>query len=103
MLLILRTNRYEYDDKISKTTFINVVADAYYVQKFTVDFAEKEEIEDSIVTLYKTDVATEDLFKAIGIDFLNARKIDDTTILMRPDEIELLRDAAPYIIAIKVP
>ena len=95
-------NRYEYDDKISKTTFINVVADAYYVQKFTVDFAEKEEIEDSIVTLYKTDVATEDLFKAIGIDFLNARKIDDTTILMRPDEIELLRNAAPYIIAMKV-
>ena len=45
---------------------------------------------------------TEDVFRAIGIDYLNAKKIDENTVLLRPDEIACLKENAPYLIAMKV-
>lgn len=48
------------------------------------------------------DVKTEDVFRAIGIDYLNAKQIDENTVLLRPDEIALLKENAPYLIAMKV-
>lgn len=93
---------YLHSEKLAKTNFINVVVDAFYVQKFTVDFAEESEDGDAIVTLFKTSVKTEDIFRSIGIDYINAKQIDETTILLRPDEIALLRESAPYLIAMKV-
>lgn len=94
--------KYTHDSTLRKTNFINVIVDAYYVQKFSVDFADESEDGDAIITLYKTDVKTEDIFKAIGIDYLNAKQIDETTVLLRPDEIALLRENAPYLIAMSV-
>lgn len=97
-----KTKKYKYKSVIGISSFINVVVDAFYVQKFTIDFAEESDDGDAIVTLYKTDVSTEEIFRSIGIDFINTRKIDETTILLRPEEIALLREKAPYLIAMKV-
>lgn len=94
--------KYSHAARLAKTNFVNAVVDAFYVQKFSVDFAEESEDGDAIITLYKTDVKTEDIFRAIGIDFLNAKQIDETTVLLRPDEITLLKENAPYLIAMKV-
>lgn len=94
--------KYTHDARLAKTNFINAVVDAFYVQKFSVDFAETDEDGDAIITIYKTDVKTEDIFRAIGIDYLNAKQIDETTILLRPDEIARLKENAPYLIAMKV-
>lgn len=94
--------QYKYSARLAKTNFVNVVVDAFYVQKFSVDFAETDENEDAIVTLYRTDVKTEDVFRAIGIDYLNAKQIDENTVLLRPDEIARLKENAPYLIAMKV-
>lgn len=93
---------YRHERDLAKTNFVNAAVDTYYVKKFTVEFAYTDESDNAIVTLYKTNVSTEEIFKAVGIDYINARKIDDTTILLRPDEIELLRDKVPYLIAMKV-
>ena len=94
--------KYPHAARLAKTNFVNAVVDAFYVQKFSVDFAEESEDGDAIITLYKTDVKTEDIFRTIGIDFLNAKQIDETTVLLRPDEITLLKENAPYLIAMKV-
>lgn len=94
--------QYKHSVRLAKTNFVNVVVDAFYVQKFSVDFAETDEEKDAIVTLYRTDVKTEDVFRAIGIDYLNAKKIDENTVLLRPDEIARLKENAPYLIAMKV-
>ncbi|WP_373132297.1 S8 family peptidase [Clostridium sp. M62/1] len=94
--------RYKYQAQLAKTNFVNAVVDAFYVQKFSVDFAETDEDGEAIVTLYKTDVKTEEIFRAIGIDYLNAKQIDENTILLRPDEIARLKENAPYLIAMKV-
>ena len=94
--------RYKYQARLAKTNFVNAVVDAFYVQKFSVDFAEADEDGEAIVTLYKTDVKTEEIFRAIGIDYLNAKQIDENTVLLRPDEIARLKENAPYLIAMKV-
>lgn len=94
--------QYKYQALLSKTNFVNVVVDAFYVQKFSVDFSEIDINEESIITLYRTSVKTEELFRAIGIDYLNAKQIDENTILLQPDEIAHLKESAPYLIAMKV-
>lgn len=93
---------FQHSARLAKTNFVNVVVDVFYIQKFSVDFAEAGDDEEAIVTLYRTDVKTEDVFRAIGIDYLNAKQIDENTVLLRPDEIALLRENAPYLIAMKV-
>ncbi len=93
---------FQHSARLAKTNFVNVVVDVFYIQKFSIDFAEAGDDEEAIVTLYRTDVKTEDVFRAIGIDYLNAKQIDENTVLLRPDEIALLRENAPYLIAMKV-
>lgn len=93
---------YKHSSRLAKTNFINVVVDSYYVEKFSVDIADTGDDGESIVTLYKTDVKTEEIFRQIGIDYLNAKQIDENTVLLRPDEIALLKENAPYLIAMKV-
>lgn len=95
-------SRYKHADKLAKTNFINVIVDSFYVEKFSVDFAEEIDDGDSIITLYKTDVKTQDIFRQIGIDYINAKQIDETTVLLRPDEIAILKEKAPYLIAMSV-
>lgn len=87
---------------LAATNFINVVTDAFYVDHFGIEFTKDEAEKQSIVTLYKTDVKAEDIFKAAGIDYINLKRIDDDTFLLNPDEIRLLQENAPYIIAMKV-
>ena len=94
--------QYKHQARLAKTNFVNVVIDAFYVQKFSIDFTENDEDGEAIVTLYRTDVKTEDVFRAIGIDYLNAKQIDENTMLLRPDEIARLKENAPYLIAMKV-
>ena len=94
--------QYKHQSRLAKTNFINIIVDAFYVDKFAVDFADANEDGDAIVTLYRTDVKTEDIFHTIGIDYLNAKQIDENTVLLRPDEITLLKENAPYLIAMKV-
>ncbi len=36
--------------------------------------------EESIITIYKTGVGTLNLFRKFGIDMINAKMIDETTI-----------------------
>lgn len=99
----LNAKKKAYRDKrLSKSAFLNVIVDAYYVQKFDIDFAPKEADERSIITIYKTDIKTSDLLKKLGIDYINAKVIDETTIRLNPEEIQRLREKAPYLIAMKV-
>ena len=84
-----------HSGKIAKTSFVNYVVDSFYVQRFDIATSDVDESINSIITLYKTDVPTYDLLRTIGIDVINAKMIDDTTILLSPDEITLLKSKAP--------
>lgn len=87
---------------IAKTNFLKIIVDAYYVEKFDVSIEDAMFEHDAIITLYKTDVRTILLLEKIGINILSNRIMDETTILLRPDELEILKAKAPFLIAMAV-
>jgi len=87
---------------IKKTNFLKVIVDTYYVEKFDILVNSAELKDESIITIYKTDIKAEKLMKKLGIDLQLTRILDDTTILLRPDELVLLRKKAPYLISMAV-
>lgn len=96
-------NKGDYDESImKKSPFLKTVVDAYYVESFEIDRANERASEKSIVTIYKTGIETTELLSKLGIDMVNAMMIDDTTLRLEPREIDILRDKAPYLIAMSV-
>lgn len=89
-------------DQLAKTVFLKYIVDAYQVERFDIDRASDEIKEDSIITIYKTVPDTKALLRNFDIDIVSARMIDDTTLRLNPDEIQLLLNNAPYLIAMKV-
>lgn len=90
------------NSSISKTNFLKIIVDAYYVDKFDV-LTEVEDLKDnSIITIFKTITDTTTLMNKIGIRIDNNRIIDETTIFLFPDEINILRAKAPYLISMAV-
>lgn len=87
---------------MEETEFAKVVVDAYHVEKFDVDDKVNDEYNESIVTIYQTDIDTKELLKNLGIDMVNAKMIDENTIRLSPREIRLLKEKAPYLIAMEV-
>lgn len=87
---------------IAKTNFLKVIVDVHYVEKFDVLVGDVDLIDESIITIYKTDLQATKLLEKIGIKLQFARVLDDTTILLRPDELLLLKQKAPYLISMAV-
>jgi hypothetical protein len=96
-------NQGEYNDRyLSKSRFLRIIVDLYYIERFHVDIVDEKMKHDSIVTIYKTGIDTTELLSKIGIDMINAKMIDETTFRLMPDEIDLLINNAPYLIAMQV-
>lgn len=96
-------NSGRYNDSImSKSSFLKVVVDANYVESFQLDRANDRIEDQSIITIYKTGVSTADLLSRFGIDMINAKMIDETTLRLEPGEIEILQNNASYLIAMHV-
>lgn len=93
---------YLYKDILPKTTFLKVVLDGLYVESFGIDRVSDKITEESIVTIFKTNVDTKSLLQEFGINIFDDRIIDDTTLRLSPDEIALLLNQAPYLIAMDV-
>lgn len=43
-----------------------------------------------------------ELLSDLGIDMINAKMIDDTTLRLEKNEIDILQDKVPYLIAMSV-
>ena len=93
---------FEYRDRIAKTSFLKAIVDCWYVEKFDIDIVNEEIKEESIITIFKTNVKTKDLFNKLGINIFDDRILDDTTVRLNPDEIEILLNKAPYLISMNV-
>lgn len=96
-------NSGKYNDSImAKSTFLKVLVDCFYVEDFRIDRVTQAPNEQSIVTIYKTGVETTELLSKLGINMINAKMIDETTLRMEREEIDILCDKAPYLIAMSV-
>ena len=99
---ISKNKKSHGSSKISKTNFLNVIVDSHYVDMFTID-RDVELIKDqSIVTIYRTDIKTSTLLERLGIDMIDAKVIDETTLRLDPDELKILIDKAPYLVSMSV-
>jgi len=99
----INKNIIELPDSLTKTKFVGIVVDCYYVEKFNIDTDVKEYAENSIITLYNTGMNTTDLLNRVGIkDFLSVREIDNTTVLLYPHQLKILRENAPFLISMSV-
>lgn len=85
-----------------KTVFLKILVDAYYVERFDVSSDVDELKTDSIITIYKTSEDTIALMNKLGIRVDNNRIIDNTTLYLYPDELNILKIKAPYLISMAV-
>lgn len=87
---------------MAKSSFLRVVVDSNYVENFRLDRVEETIKDRSIVTIYKTGVNTVELLSKFGIDMIQAKMIDETTLRLDSREIQILQNNAPYLIAMHV-
>lgn len=90
------------DEDISRTIFTHIVADSVYVEKFDIELDKKDLTESQIVTLYETGTSNEEILKKLNINVLKIGKFDSNTFLLSPDQYNLIKDNAPYLIAMAV-
>ena len=87
---------------MAKTKFVSLMVDCFHVEFINID-TDKDPIEErSIVTLYETDVRSSQILRQIGISETKYQQLDDITFVINPDQFEILKDAAPYLIAMSV-
>ena len=83
---------------ITKSTFKQVVADVSYIEDFEVEMTTPQ-LKQSIITLYNTHTDTKMLFKNIGIDILKSRILDNQTVFLDENQLQILFEKAPYLVS----
>ncbi len=99
---IVENKEYHSDNIISKSKFLKTIVDGYYVERLDVDRASEKIDQDLIVTIYKTGVETKRLLSKFGINIVDDRIIDETTLRLNPDEAKLLYNNASYLVAMSL-
>lgn len=90
------------DYGLSKTAFLNILVDSYYVESFSVPNNVGSAVDQQIITIYQTDKDTESILRDIGITITPDRIVDQTILRLDPKEVELLSTKAPFLIAMQV-
>ena len=83
---------------LSKTLFRQIVADVSYIDDFEVERARKHD-KESIITLFDIGVDVKSVFNKIGIDILSSRILDNRTVYLDENQMNLLYEKAPYLVA----
>lgn len=87
---------------LKKSYLAAIIRDTIKVESFSVERATIMSQEDVLVTIYKTGIETDELFRKVGIETSRVRKLDDTTFLLTPTQLLRLQDRAPYLISMQV-
>lgn len=83
---------------ITKSTFKQVIADVSYIEDFEVEMATRQ-LKQSIITLYNTHTDTKMLFENIGIDILKSRILDNQTVFLDENQLQILFEKVPYLVS----
>ncbi|MEG1711310.1 MAG: S8 family peptidase, partial [Clostridia bacterium] len=83
---------------LSKSIFKQIIADVSYIDDFAVDKVSQIN-KESIITLYNIGMDTKQLLNAIGIDILSGRILDNMTVYLDENQLNLLLKNAPYLVA----
>lgn len=101
---IKNINKNNFNSKYNMgcTKFKDLIVDCYYVEFFGVDNNEVQYNESSIVSLFNTNTDTKELLKNLNINIFDNRIIENNTVLLDKDEIELIKSKAPYLISMSM-
>ena len=83
---------------INKSNFKQVVADVSYIDDFAIEEPELVK-KQSIITLYNVGIDTKSLLREIGIDILSSRILDNQTIFLDENQLEILFEKMPYLVS----
>ena len=95
-------NKIPLLDNMDKKMFGQIIVDSSRVEKFGIFIDDIDTIHESIITLYDVGIKSEYLLSKIGIDLKFNRVMDNTTVLLSHDDLELLKQKAPYLISMAV-
>ena len=84
---------------IARTTFVNMIVDTHYIEGFKIPDNSANTADQSIITIYRTNKELKTLMSEIGIHVNQDKILAPTTLLLYPNEIKLLLEKAPYLIA----
>ena len=87
------------DSLLSLSLFLSIIVESYYVGRFGIEEYTEDYQQNALVTIYKTNVPTNRLLNQFGIKLTPGRVMGDTTLLLMPEELLLLKQKAPYLIA----
>ena len=99
---IAAAKEFPFHDIIAKSSLLRVVLDCHYVESFNIDRVDESITEESIITIYRTNIETKALLRKFGINIYDDRIIDETTLRLNRDEIQILLNKASYLIAMNV-
>ncbi|HID1129985.1 TPA: S8 family peptidase [Clostridioides difficile] len=94
---IINKNRFK-NLPLSMSAFKQILADASYIDSFEVERTTME-LKRSIITLYDVRKDTKALFHELGIDLLSTRILDNQTVYLDENQVELLFEKAPYLVS----
>lgn len=83
---------------MTKSAFKQIIADVSYIENFEVEI-KKEKLKTGIITFYKTNIEINKLLKNLGINIVEHRMLDEQTVLLDENQIAVLYEKAPYLIA----
>lgn len=99
----INNDKNYHPTNIPKNKFIQTIVDAYYTEKLDVFVGDYESnSNNAIITIFKTDENAVNVLSKVGINLRNTSVIDETTILLQPDDLKLLKQKAPYLISMAV-
>lgn len=98
----INAQNYRYNNLIAVSNFVKVLRDCWYVERFDIDRVNEEVQDEQIITIYQTDVDTKQLLAKFGIDIVDDRILDSTTIRLYPGEVNQLIHNADYLISMSV-
>ncbi|WP_405376665.1 S8 family peptidase [Pseudobutyrivibrio sp.] len=84
---------------MKKNPFLSTVVDCSSVLFFNIEFNEKKLTTNNLISLYKTDESVIDVLRKVGIDINRERLLDDCTVSLRQDQMDLLMEKASYLIS----
>lgn len=87
-----------YKLSLSMSLFKGIIADASYIDSFEIESASPE-LKQSIITLYDVKKDVKALFQELGINLLSTRILDNQTVFLDENQIELLYEKAPYLVS----
>lgn len=86
---------------MSKTKFLQIIKDAYYVVRLEVPSQILEE-EAQIVTFYDIGIDIRTVLNKLNINLLDSRMMDSQTFLLDRTQVMILNNYAPYLISMAV-